>query len=175
MKELVITESIEKKILVIRGRKVLLDRDLAELYGVPTKVLNQAVKRNLERFPEDFMFQLSKEEFENWKSQFVTSNPNVKMGARKHPFAFTEQGISMLSSVLNSERAIAVNIAIMRVFVRLRQILYTHKEFTEKLNEHSRMIEKHDKNIKDIFGAIHRLENPPHKPKSRIGFKLNKF
>ncbi|MEW6040583.1 MAG: ORF6N domain-containing protein [Elusimicrobiota bacterium] len=170
MKELVITESIEKKILVIRGRKVLLDRDLAELYGVSTGRLNEQVKRNIKRFPEDFMFDLNEEE----KNELVAKCDRFRI--LKHstslPYAFTEQGVAMLSSVLNSERAIAVNIAIMRVFVRLRRILYTHKEFAEKLNEHSRMIEKHDKNIKDIFGAIHRLENPPHKPKPKIGFGI---
>src|SRR5580700_10334913 len=108
---------IERAILLIRGHKVMLDRDLAELYGVPTGVLNQAVKRNRKRFPDDFMFQLSKEEMENWISQIVISNSTAKMGVRHRPYAFTEQGVATPSSVLNSERAIEVNIAIMRAFV----------------------------------------------------------
>src|SRR4051812_15612668 len=115
-------ERIEKAILHIRGQKVLLDRDLAVLYEVETKVLNQAVRRNRTRFPADFMFQLSEEEFRNWKSQIVTSNPSAKMGLRKRPYAFTEQGVAMLSSVLHSERAVLVNIAIMRAFVQLREL-----------------------------------------------------
>jgi hypothetical protein len=115
---LIPAERIERAILVIRGHKVLLDRDLAELYGVSTGALNQAVKRNRKRSPEDFMFQLSPVEFENWKSQIVISNSAAKMGVRKRPYAFTEQGVAMLSSVLHSDRAIEVNIAIMRVFVR---------------------------------------------------------
>ena len=123
---LIPVERIERAILLIRGEKVLLDRDLAELYGVETRVLVQAVKRNLRRFPADFMFQLSKDEFENWRSQFVMSNPGSKMGLRRRPYAFTEQGVAMLSSVLNSDRAIEVNIAIMRAFVRLRDMLATH-------------------------------------------------
>ncbi|MEW6041390.1 MAG: ORF6N domain-containing protein [Elusimicrobiota bacterium] len=170
MKDIVITESIEKKILVIRGRKVLLDRDIAELYGVPTKRLNEQVRRNSGRFPDDFMFQLTKEEADSLRSQ----NATLKRGEhfKYLPYAFTEQGVAMLSSVLNSERAISVNIAIMRVFVRLRQILYTHKEFAEKLNEHSYIIEKHSEKIKKIFGAIHKLENPSLKPKPKIGFKI---
>src|SRR5436190_6300661 len=118
--ELIPDQRIERVILHLRDQKVILDRDLAILYGVPTGTLNQAVKRNLQRFPADFMFQLSAEEFENWKSQIVISNPKAKMGVRHRPHAFTEQGVAMLSSVLNSERAIGVNIAIMRAFVRLR-------------------------------------------------------
>src|SRR5262249_55210642 len=129
------SERIEKAILLLRGQKVMLDRDLARLYGVPTGVLNQAVSRNQSRFPPDFMFQLDAEEFENWKSQFVISNSGAKMGLRKRPFAFTEQGVAMLSSVLRSPRAIAVNIAIMRAFVRLRELLATHKDLARKLAE----------------------------------------
>src|SRR5262245_32160505 len=110
---LVPVERIEKAILLIRGHKVMMDRDLAELYEVPTKRLNEQFRRNIRRFPKDFMFQLSKEEFEDWKSQIATSNPAIKMGLRKRPYVFTEQGVAMLSSVLNSERAIEVNIAIM--------------------------------------------------------------
>jgi len=130
---LIPVERIEKAILLLRGQKVMLDRDLAELYGVPTKRLNEQVRRNRTRFPEDFMFQLSREEFEDWRSQVATSNPAAKMGLRRRPYAFTEQGVAMLSSVLNSDRAIEVNIAIMRAFVKLREILATHKDLARKL------------------------------------------
>ena len=163
-------ELIEKKIYLIRGHKVMLSTDLAELYGVEVRVLVQAVKRNIERFPEDFMFQLSKEEYENLKSQIVISSWG---GARRsRPYAFTEQGVAMLSSVLRSERAIQVNIAIMRAFVKLRQILSTHKELAYKLAELERKIEKHDEEIKAIFEAIRQLMTPPEKPRSRIGFHV---
>ena len=113
---------IQQKIFVIRGEQVILDRDLAQLYGIETKVLNQAVKRNIKRFPEDFMFQLTNEETQNWRSQFVTSN-SIKMGLRRNPYAFTEQGVAMLSGVLNSDVAIEVNIAIMRTFVAVRRLV----------------------------------------------------
>jgi len=169
--KLIPEEVIERKIFMIRGHKVMLDRDLAELYGVSTKVLNQTVKRNISRFPQDFMFQLSMEEMENWKSQIVTSN-REKMGIRKKPYVFTEQGVAMLSSVLNSERAVQVNIAIMRAFVKLRQILSMNKELAHKLAELEKKIEKHDVDIQAIFEAIRRLMAPPHiKPKPLIGFK----
>ena len=125
-------ETIIGKIYLIRGVKVLIDRDLAELYGVDTRILNQAVKRNHKRFPDDFMFQLTKDELNNWKSQIVISNKE-KMGIRKPPLVFTEQGVAMLSSILNSERAISVNIRIMRVFTRLRTIPESHKEILRKL------------------------------------------
>jgi len=163
-------EIVKQKIFMIRGHKVMLDRDLAELYGVPTKVLNQAVKRNLSRFPQDFMFQLSTEEMKNWKSQIVTSN-REKMGIRKKPYVFTEQGVAMLSSVLNSERAIQVNITIMRTFVKLRQIISANKELASKLDELEMKIEKHDEDIQAIFEAIRQLMAPPPiKPKPQIGF-----
>jgi len=144
--ELVPQEVVERRIFFIRGQKVMLDRDLAKLYGVKTKRLNEQAHRNIGRFPEDFMFQLTKEEFENWKSQFATSNRD-KMGLRRRPYAFTEQGVAMLSSVLNSERAIHVNIAIMRAFVKLKQILSMNKELAYKLAELERKIEKHDEGI----------------------------
>ncbi|MEK9148789.1 MAG: ORF6N domain-containing protein, partial [Candidatus Desantisbacteria bacterium] len=131
MSSLVPIERIEDKILLIRDQKKRLDRDLAELYGVETRVLNQAVRRNIRRFPEDFMFQLSKEEFENWKSQIVISN-SEKMGLRKLSYAFTEQGVAMLSSVLNSERAILVNIQIMRAFTKIRRMLASHEDLRRK-------------------------------------------
>ncbi len=165
-------ERIEQAILLIRGHKVMLDRDLAELYGVATGVLNQAVKRNLKRFPEDFMFQLSADETEKWKSQIVTSNPAAKMGLRKRPFAFTEQGVAMLSSVLHSDRAIEVNIAIMRAFVKLREILATHKDLARKLEDLERKLGQHDDHFRVVFEAIRQLMLPPSEPekKRRIGF-----
>ena len=127
-------ERIEQSIYMIRGLKVMLDRDLAALYGVETRVLKQAVRRNVDRFPDDFMFVLTGKEFINWRSQFVTSNSD-KMGLRHAPMAFTEQGVAMLSTVLNSERAIDVNIAIMRTFVKLRQMLDSHARLAKKLAE----------------------------------------
>ena len=163
-------ELIEKKIYLIRGHKVMLDSDLAELYGVETKGLVRAVKRNIDRFPPDFMFQLTKEEFDNLRFHFGTSS---QWGGRRYlPYAFTEQGVAMLSSVLRSKRAIQVNIAIMRVFVRLRQILSTHKELAYKLTELERKIERDDEEIKAIFDAIKQLMTPPEKPRKRIGFHV---
>ena len=168
--DLIPQEIIENKILLIRGRKVMLDRDLAMLYGVETRTLNQAVRRNINRFPEDFMFQLTKEEMGNWKSQIVISNKD-KMGLRKRPYAFTENGVAMLSSVLNSERAIEVNIQIMRTFTKIREILSTHKELAHKLAQLERKIEKHDDAIKVIFNAIRQLMTPPPETKKgKIGF-----
>jgi hypothetical protein len=165
-------ERIEKAILLIRGHKVMLDRDLADLYGVPTKRLNEQVRRNYARFPKDFMFQLNNEEFQDWRSQFATSNPGTRMGLRRRPYAFTEQGVAMLSSVLNSERAIAVNIAIMRAFVKLREILSTHKDLARKLEEIERKLGHHDEHFRVVFEAIRQLMIPPPEPdkKRRIGF-----
>lgn len=174
-KELILEQVIEPKIFMIRGHKVMLDRDLAALYGVKTMVLNQAVKRNISRFPKDFMFQLSKEEMENWISQIVISNKE-KMGIRRKPYVFTEQGVAMLSSVLNSERAVQVNIAIMRAFVKLRRILSMNKELAYKLDELERKIEKHDVEIQAIFEAIRKLMAPPPiKPKPQIGFRADQM
>ncbi|MDA8273004.1 MAG: ORF6N domain-containing protein [Deltaproteobacteria bacterium] len=165
-------ELIENKIYLIRKQKVMLSMHLAELYGVEPRTLVQTVKRNIERFPEDFMFQLTKGEFDNLKSQIVTSSWG---GLRRAtPYAFTEQGIAMLSSVLKSERAIDVNILIMRAFVKMRQILSTHKELADKLNELENKYEKHDKNIKAIIDAIRQLMTPPEKPARKIGFKTGK-
>jgi len=148
----------------------MLDADLAELYEVKTKVLLQAVKRNMERFPEDFMFQLSKEELDNWRSQIVTSNPTAKMGLRRRPYVFTEQGIAMLSSVLRSKRAITVNIEIMRAFVRLREMVSSHKELAKKLND---LEKKYDAQFKVVFDAIRQLMTPVKpKDKRKIGFRL---
>jgi len=170
-KTIVSVERIERSILSIRGEKVLLDRDLAELYGVETRVLKQGVRRNIKRFPGDFMFELTKQEFEDWRSQFVTSKGD-RMGLRYRPMAFTEQGVAMLSSVLNSPNAIQVNIAIMRAFVKLRQALSTHKELAVKFSELERKIEKHDESIEAIFEAIRQLMTPPERPRKRIGFEI---
>lgn len=175
MKEAIPQEVIENKIYLIRGHKVMLSTHLANLYGVKVKALIQAVKRNTERFPEDFMFQLTWTEVQSLRSQFVTLEKIVTSTKGRHfkyePYAFTEQGVAMLSSVLNSKKAIQVNIVIMRAFVKLRQILSTHKELVHKLNELERKFEKHDVEIQSIFGAIRQLMAPPEPPKRRIGFR----
>lgn len=173
MKELIPAEIIESKIYLIRGQKVMLDRDLAELYGVATKVLNQAVKRNGKRFPDDFMFKLATPE----KNELVTNCDRFR--TLKHstvtPYAFTEQGVAMLSTVLNSERAIQVNIAIMRTFVKFREMLSANKELAHKLTLLENRIEKHDGEIKAIFNAIRQLMAPPEtKKKADIGFRGRK-
>ncbi|MDP8299145.1 MAG: ORF6N domain-containing protein [Candidatus Tantalella remota] len=174
---IVLQETIEGKILLVRGKKVMLDRDLAKLYGVLPKVLIQAVKRNIKRFPEDFMFQLSKQEAKSLRSQIVTLEKDdiKKPGKGKYskylPYAFTEQGVAMLSGVLKSDRAIQVNIAVIRVFVKLRKFMAAHKELALKLSQLEIKIEKHDKGIQTIFKAIKKLmEPPPEKRKRRIGF-----
>ncbi|PIZ18265.1 DNA-binding protein [Candidatus Desantisbacteria bacterium CG_4_10_14_0_8_um_filter_48_22] len=165
-------EIVESKIFLIHGHKVMLSIHLAKLYGVETRALNQAVKRNIRRFPADFMFQLRKSEADRLVSQNVI--PHKKYFGGSLPYAFTEQGVAMLSSVLKSERAIDVNIAIMRVFTRLRSILSTHKELAYKLKELERKIEQkfkgYDSKIQTIFEAIRQLMLPPEKPKRRIGF-----
>lgn len=160
-------EPLAPRILPMRGVKVMVDADLAALYGVETKVLLQAVKRNLDRFPVDFMFQLNEQEFANLRSQIVTSN---RGGRRYAPYVFTEQGVAMLSSVLKSPRAIAVNIEIMRAFVRLREILAGNKELAAKLNELERKLETHDQAIAGILNAIRELMKPPETTKRPIGF-----
>jgi hypothetical protein len=161
---LIPNEHIEGKIYLIRGKKVMLDRDLAALYGVTTGALNQAVKRNPERFPDDFMFQLTEKEFENLKSQFVTSSWG---GVRKLPFVFTEHGVLMLSSVLKSDRAIQVNIQIVRIFTRLRQLIATNREILAKVEQ---MEKKYDEQFKVVFEVMKRLLAEEEKPKRRIGF-----
>jgi len=168
VKEVVPREVIERKILLIRGKRVMLDKDLAKLYGVTTSNLNKAVDRNLDRFPDDFMFRLGNEEFKNLIFHFGTSSWG---GTRKLPRAFTEQGVAMLSSVLRSKRAVLVNIAIMRTFVKLREILSTHKELAQKLTQLERKIEKHDEEIKTIFDAIRQLMSAPVKRSRQIGFR----
>ncbi len=173
---LIPVERIERSILLVRGQKVMLDRDLASLYEVPTKVLNQAIKRNSDRFPADFMFQLSEDETNAWlrhsmlsgsRSQIVT----LKRGSniKYRPYAFTEHGILMLSSVLKSERAIQVNIAIMRTFVRLQEMLASNAELARKLDA---LEKKYDKQFRVVFEAIRQILTPPEKPKRPIGFKL---
>lgn len=182
-KELIPMERIARSIYVLRSHKVMLDRDLAELYRVETRTLNQAVKRNIARFPSDFMFRLSSEEIETI-SQIVTSSPGqrrsrsqfvtLKRGKniKYRPYAFTEQGIAMLSSVLNSERAVKVNIAIMRAFVKLRQVLETNRDLAEKFTELEKRVGKHDEEIAAIMEAIRRLMSPPEKPPREIGFHV---
>jgi len=158
-------ERIISRIFLIRGKKVMMDQDLAELYNVDTKVLIQSVKRNIKRFPGDFMFQLTKEEFIDLRSQFVTSSWG---GRRYYPYAFTEQGVAMLSSVLNSERAIRVNIQIIRTFTQLRELLATHKDLREKIEN---IEKKYDKQLREIFEAIKHLLAEKTKPKNPIGFR----
>ena len=167
-KSVIPMERIEKSILLIRGQKVMLDRDLADLYGVETRVLKQAVRRNITRFPSDFMFELTKEEFENWRSQFVISNRD-KMGLRYRPMAFIEQGVAMISSVLNSKRAIEVNILIMPAFVRIREMVSSHKDLLRKVEE---MEKKYDHQFQMVFEAIKQLMGEPEKPKRQIGFEV---
>lgn len=167
MKALVLSEVIERKILLIRGQKVMLDRDLAQLYNVETRVLNQAVRRNRDRFPEDFMFSLTRDEIMNL-SQTVTSSsikhaPNV--------FVFTEHGVAMLSSVLNSPRAVQVNIQIMRTFAKLREILSQHKDLARRLDD---LEKKYDSQFKIVFDAIRQLMAEPVKQKKKIGFLREK-
>ena len=166
---LIPVERIEKAILLVRKQKVMLDADLAGLYGVETRVLVQAVKRNLQRFPEDFMFQLSHEEFTALRSQSVTSSD---WGGRRYPpYAFTEQGVAMLSSVLRSQRAIQVNIEIMRAFIRLRQMLASHAELARKLDA---LEKKYDAQFKEVFEAIRQLMAPPEPKRRTMGFRKGK-
>jgi len=165
---------IMEKIYLIRDQKVMLDRDLAELYGVETKRLKEAVKRNLFRFPEDFMFELTKDEFENWRSQIATSNSD-RMGLRYSPMAFTEHGVLMLSSILNSKKAIEVNIQIMRIFTRIRQIFTDTLSLKLEIEEIKKKFKNQDKNIELVFSyldeLITRQKNPT--PRKRIGYKAN--
>ena len=169
--ELIPLKTIERRIYVMRDQKVMLDRDLAELYGVETRVLIQAVKRNISRFPEDFMFQLTDEELKNWRSQIVMSNPEAKMGLRRTPYAFTEQGVAMLSSVLRSPQAVQVNIAIMRAFVKMREVMLSHKELARRIDE---MELKYDSQSKAVFDALRRLMAPPNpKDKHPIGYIIS--
>jgi hypothetical protein len=171
MKQLIPLERVENKISEIRGQKVMLDRDLAELYGITTFNLNKAVSRNLDRFPPDFMFSLSNEEFDILKFQFGISSWG---GTRKLPRAFTEQGVAMLSSVLRSPRAVQVNILIMRAFVKMRELMAGYKELTHKINQLERKYETHDGQIKLVFDAIRQLMEPPPAPKKKFGFQTSR-
>ncbi|MBU4311567.1 MAG: ORF6N domain-containing protein [Candidatus Omnitrophica bacterium] len=173
MKRLVPYEVVEQKIFLIRGKRVMIDRDLAELYGVETKYLNRQVKRNKGRFPDEFMFQLAPVE----KDELVTNWHRFQ--SLKHssvlPYAFTEHGVAMLASVLNSERAVKISIVIIKAFVKLREILSTHKELAHKLKELEHKIEGHDEDIQTIFKTIRKLMTPPPlKPKPQIGFHSTK-
>lgn len=165
MSTLIPTEQIEQKIFLLRSHKVMLDSDLAELYGVQTKALTRAVKRNLDRFPEDFMFQLTPGEVEDLRRQFGTSKG--RGGRRYLPYVFTEQGIAMLSSVLRSKRAVQVNIMIMRAFVRLREMIASHKDLARRLAE---LEKKYDSQFKVVFDAIRQLMEPAKPRPRRIGF-----
>ncbi len=169
-KEIVPLERVVQSVRWIRGQKVLLDSDLAILYGATTGNLNKAVKRNADRFPSDFMFQLKPEELANLKFQFGTSSWGGRR--RSRPYVFTEQGIAMLSSVLNSERAIKVNIAIMRVFVKLRHMIDTNRELAQKFSKLEQRVGEHDEEIAAILETIRKLMTPPEKPRREIGFHV---
>jgi len=168
MSYVVSVEAIADKIYLIRGLKVMLDRDLAELYGIETKRLKEQVRRNIERFPEDFMFELTKEELKNWRSQFATSNQYI-MGLRIPPFAFTEHGVLMLSSVLKSERAVQVNIQIMRIFVKLRQLFLDNEELRVELEELKHIT---DERFQIVFETLDQLMNIENTEKKKIGFTV---
>jgi hypothetical protein len=164
-------EAVASRIHVIRGQRVMLDQDLATLYAVETRALVQAVKRNLERFPTDFMFQLSAEELAQWRSQIVMSNPGARMGLRRPPYAFTEHGALQLASVLNSSRAVEMSIVVVRAFVRLRELLATHRDLAAKLKKIERRLDMSDEAIAELYAMIRRLmQPPPEPPKRRIGF-----
>jgi hypothetical protein len=174
-KEIIIPdEIITNKIYLIRNQKVMLDRDLADLYQVETRVLKQAVKRNLNRFPDDFMFELTKNEFENWRSQFVTSNSD-KMGLRYAPMVFTDQGVSMLSSVLKSDRAIAVNIKIIIIFTKMRDLLNDNLSLQLAIEDIKKKLNNHDKNIVLVFSYLDELveKKENRKERNKIGYKKN--
>jgi hypothetical protein len=160
--------NVAQFIFLIRGCRVMLDRDLARIYGVSTGRFNEQVRRNKARFPNDFMFQLSEKELEHWRAQFLISNPEAKMSVRRPPYAFTEQGVAMLSSVLNSERAILVNIEIMRAFVYHRQIMGAHKDLANRLDD---LEKNYDAQFKVVFEAIRELMEPPPKEPPKIGFQ----
>ena len=149
----------------------MLDRDLAELYDVETKQLKRQVRRNNDRFPDDFMFQLTEEELEDWRSQFGTSKSDLK-GLRYPPFAFTEHGVLMLSSVLNSQRAVQVNIQIMRVYARMKELLLTHKDILIKLEQLENQVNTNSKDIQRVFAVLKELLAPPRSPRKQIGFKI---
>ena len=169
-KTLIPLQSVANRIRIIRGHRVMPDSDLAELYGVLTKALNQAVKRNIERFPSDFMFQLTAEEFDHWRSQIVTSNPGARMGLRRPPYVFTEHGALQLASVLKSERAVDMSLLVVRAFVRLRELLATNKELAAQFKKLERRLDMSDEAIAELYAMVRQLMTPPDKPKRRIGF-----
>jgi phage regulator Rha-like protein len=173
-KALIPEGQIERSILMIRGQKVIMDSDLAILYGVETRRLNEQVKRNTDRFPEDFMFRLTVEEFENLKSHFATSSASWG-GRRSLPYAFTEHGAIMVASILNTAKAIEVSVYVVRAFIRIREYLATHKQLAQKLAELEQKIGTHDQAIQSLIDAIHQLMAPPVKPKRRIGFHTDKL
>ena len=162
-------EKILEKILLLRGQKVMLDRDLAEMYGVEVKRLNEAVKRNVTRFPDDFMFQLAQNEWRNLKSQSATSSWG---GVRKPPYAFTEQGVAMLSSVLHSETAIQANIQIIRLFTKMKQLILDNKDLWMKIEKIEQHLVKNDEEIKTVFAYLKKLLVPENKPRNPIGFRV---
>jgi hypothetical protein len=165
-------EILINKIHFIRGQKVMIDRDLAELYGVETKVLKQAVKRNRKRFPVDFMFEMTREEFDRSRSQFVTLKRGENL--KYLPCAFTEQGVAMISSVLNSEQAIAVNIQIIRVFTKMRQIISSNKEILINLDQLEKKVDSNSDDIEEIFNILRSLVNPEIEPRDAVGYKWKK-
>lgn len=167
-----VTEDVDRIIYVIRGRRVMLDRDLAKIYGLSTSRLNEQVKRNKARFPDDFMFRLTPDEIENWRSQFATSNSAVKMGLRKPLQAFTEHGAVMLASVLNSPIAVAASIEVVRAFNRLRRLVTADKELAAVLDALERKVAGHDESIQKLFAAIHEIMEPPAEPPKEIGFSV---
>ncbi|MDF1579067.1 MAG: ORF6N domain-containing protein [Desulfobulbales bacterium] len=171
MNNLVSTEVIASRIYFVRGKKVILDSDLAELYGVPTKRLNEQVRRNIERFPGDFMFRLTKEEYDHLRSQIATSSDGSGHGGRRTlPLVFTEHGAIMAATVLNSKQAVEVSIFVVRAFVRLREMLVGHKQFAHRLDELEKRLAYHDENFQIVFDAIKQLLAEDEKPKRRIGF-----
>jgi len=165
-------EVVKGKIYLIREQKVLLDSDLAEMYGVETSNLNKAVKRNIDRFPQDFMFQLTSEEAGSLRFQIGISKPQGRGGRRYMPYVFTEQGVAMLSSVLNSERAVQVNIAIMRAFVQMRELAASNRELANKFTDLERRVGSHDEAIRTLFDAIRQMMKPEEKERKPIGFKV---
>ncbi len=172
-KPIISDEVVVGKIYYIKDQKVMIDRDLSELYGVETKYLKRQVRRNIERFPEDFMFELNGQELKNWRSQFVSSNSSDKMGLRYAPYVFTEQGVAMLSSILNSKKAIAVNIQIIRVFTKIRQVLTDNLSVKLEIEEIKKKLSNHSKNIELVFNYLDELiekkENP--NPRPKIGYR----
>jgi len=165
-------EVLMNKIYLIRDKKVMLDRDLAELYGVETKVLKQSVRRNISRFPDDFIFEMNQEEFENWRSHFVTSRKDLQ-GLRHKPFCFTEQGVTMLACILNSERAIYMNIQIIRIYAKMREIILIHKNVLLLVEQVEKKLTKQDEKIESLFNYLRKFLEKNDQPRREIGFKRN--